>query len=264
MALAPEIIESYAQLDLRPGATTLDQARQAYHRLAKALHPDLHPGALGVMMAKVNRAYKKVLEHLAQEEQRRAAGPDWRRFDLEDFIGGDILRQRAAQRQADARPTPDQSRPQPPRSPQAPPTSAPTPFITFGPNRAASPARVAGPARAAQAAGRPADCCRLQSAHQQGDETVYRLLTQGDPAGVELPLRMTLTCPVCLGGGLRHGDGAGQVCPACGGRGRITRSDMVWIDLPARLTHGQRLPVDLAGGRRIWLEILRASRGGEA
>lgn len=261
MALAPEIIESYAQLDLRPGATTLDQARQAYHRLAKALHPDLHPGALGVMMAKVNRAYKKVLEHLAQEEQRRAAGPDWRRFDLEDFIGGDILRQRAAQRQADAQPASNQSRPPRPSPPQAPPASAPTPFITFGPNRAASPARSASPA---SAAGRPAAFCRLQSAHQQGDETVYRLLTQGDPAGVELPLRMTLTCPVCQGGGLRPGEGVSQVCPACGGRGRITRSDMVWIDLPARLTHGQRLPVDLAGGRRIWLEILRASRGGEA
>jgi DnaJ-class molecular chaperone len=73
MDLAIDIQKAYQDLDLTPGAS-LDEVKQAYRRLARALHPDLNPGALGALMGRVNQAYEKLLRHLDGQRPHQA-GP---------------------------------------------------------------------------------------------------------------------------------------------------------------------------------------------
>lgn len=65
-----ELISAHAELELRPGAT-LNQIKESYRRLARALHPDLNPGLLGCTMARVNKAYQTLLDHLSQSDPSR-------------------------------------------------------------------------------------------------------------------------------------------------------------------------------------------------
>jgi DnaJ-class molecular chaperone len=73
MNLARDINKAYQELDLIPGAS-LDEVKEAYRRLARALHPDLHPGALGSLMSRVNQAYDKLVRHLEGQHPHQA-GP---------------------------------------------------------------------------------------------------------------------------------------------------------------------------------------------
>lgn len=73
MDLARDINKAYQELDLTPGAS-LDEVKDAYRRLARALHPDLNPGAMGALMSRVNQAYEKLLRHL-EGQQPHQAGP---------------------------------------------------------------------------------------------------------------------------------------------------------------------------------------------
>ena len=70
---AEELKEAYAELDLQPGAG-LSEVKAAYRRLARALHPDRHPGALGVLMTRVNRAYHLILDHLQAQAPQAGTG----------------------------------------------------------------------------------------------------------------------------------------------------------------------------------------------
>lgn len=73
MDLARDINKAYQELDLTPGAS-LDEVKEAYRRLARALHPDLHPGAMGALMSRVNQAYEKLVRHL-EGQYAHQAGP---------------------------------------------------------------------------------------------------------------------------------------------------------------------------------------------
>lgn len=73
MDLAKDIHKAYQELDLTPGAS-LDEVKDAYRRLARALHPDLHPGAMGALMSRVNQAYERLVRHLESQHPHQA-GP---------------------------------------------------------------------------------------------------------------------------------------------------------------------------------------------
>ncbi len=73
MDLARDIHKAYQELDLTPGAS-LDEVKNAYRRLARALHPDLHPDAMGALMSRVNQAYDKLVRHLEGQHPHQA-GP---------------------------------------------------------------------------------------------------------------------------------------------------------------------------------------------
>ena len=252
MALAQEIIDSYSELDLRPGATEA-QARQAYHRLAKALHPDLHPGSLGVMMGRVNRAYKKVMEHLAS--QQRAADLNYRPFDLEEFIGADFINRKGPAETKQPAHEPDHETCSEAKA--QPQTSPVKPFITL---RRSTPPQ----ARPTQEVPRPKDQWRLMELGKDENGLVYRVLVQGRPRSMDLPVRRSRLCPLCSGTGRYVGGGNATRCPSCGGRGSFTSSSMVHVDLPHHWVPGERLSVSLAGGQRAIVELMAISPGGEA
>jgi curved DNA-binding protein CbpA len=67
---AKQLKEAYEELDLQPGAG-LAEVKEAYRRLARALHPDRHPGTLGVLMRRVNQAYRLLTEHLESQQRAR-------------------------------------------------------------------------------------------------------------------------------------------------------------------------------------------------
>lgn len=253
MALAQEIIDSYSELDLRPGATEA-QAKAAYHRLAKALHPDLHPGSLGVMMGRVNKAYQRVMKHLASQHQ--ASALNYRHFDLEEFIGSDFINRK---HHVDDSPSPAQE------SDYETCSEAETqfkhtlarPFITL--RRSTSPQ-----ARPTEEVPRPMDQWRLMELGKDENGLVYRVLVQGRPRSMDLPVRNHRRCSLCSGTGRYSGGGQATRCPSCGGRGSITSSSTVHVNLPPQWGHGERIPLNLAGGRRAVVELITISPGGEA
>ena len=77
MPSAQEIQDAYAELDLKPGAS-LEEVKASYHRLARALHPDLHPGTLGCLMTRVNQAYRVLLLHFAAQISQPKPAPAYR------------------------------------------------------------------------------------------------------------------------------------------------------------------------------------------
>ncbi len=79
----------YAELDLKPGAG-LPEVKSAYRRLAKALHPDRNPESSGSLMARVNRAYRRLLAALTGgQEKADQKADDW---ELEGiYISGPAL-----------------------------------------------------------------------------------------------------------------------------------------------------------------------------
>lgn len=256
MALAQDIIDSYSELDLRPGATEA-QAKAAYYRLAKALHPDLHPGALGVMMGRVNKAYKKVMEHLAS--QQKAADIHYRHFDLEEFIGTDFInRKRPADKRKPAQePESDTCSGANAQSETHPVPNNPRQFITL--RRSSQPNT-----RPVNAVPKPKAQWRLMELAKDENGLVYRVLVQGRPRSMDLPVRHSRRCPLCSGTGRYTGDGQTTRCPSCGGRGAITSASTMHVELPPHWGHGERLPVNLASGDRATVELMTVSPGGEA
>ncbi len=231
--LAQDIREAYQDLDLVPGAS-LDEVREAYRRLARAYHPDLHPGTLGVMMQRVNRAYRTLAGYLKSLEAARGSNRGARPFSYPDFSaaarrqrGGGAAGAGFADFERGAR------------------RAAGSPQAGTGQGRAPEgrQARAAAPAgrRSASPAQRPPDRWRITGVDASGQALVYTVEVSGSPAKLVLPLRRVRPCPACGGEGLRAG-GAAR-CPVCGGRGRVTRSDRVEVELPEGWRPGMSLAV---------------------
>ena len=76
-------MDAHETLGVSPDATS-EEVTQAYRRLARSLHPDVHPGSTpeereryGVLMARVNHAYRSIS---SEREARRSGG--WKPRDL--------------------------------------------------------------------------------------------------------------------------------------------------------------------------------------
>lgn len=207
--------QAYADLDLVPGAG-LKEVREAYRRLARALHPDLNPGTTGSLMSRVNSAYNLLHRHLTQKARTRPpepveSGP--RAYSFEEF-----RRPRVAEppQQPSGRPaSPGRGRPEPSAAPELP-----TPGFSDW---------------------------RLDSLVAEGERLVYRVSISGDPEAIILPVRSHRPCRQCRGSGRAvDRDGWHCDCPACAGRGRMVRADMLSLTLPSDWFPGQRLTA--AGG----------------
>ncbi|MCB2186660.1 MAG: DnaJ domain-containing protein [Deltaproteobacteria bacterium] len=224
MDLAPEIRDSYRDLDLEPGAG-LDEVRLSYRRLAKALHPDRHPGSVGSLMARINRAYERLLAFWeGHPGARRSAAPERRQAQEQDRepaapAGG------LASRQGDPAGTP-----------------APSPGVR-------------GLAQLAVLGG------RLMGITPQAGGLLYRVLVNPGARRLSLPVKEGRPCPRCGGSGHlgRH------TCPACAGRGRILAARQVELPLPAAWRPGQvEALAGRPGGVPVWVELWPLTQGGEA
>jgi DnaJ-class molecular chaperone len=287
MNLARDIQNAYQELDLTPGAS-LDEVKLAYRRLARALHPDLNPGAMGSLMKRVNHAYDKLLRHLdgqqlhqagparadrenqAKARPKQARSHGFQEYQYEEFKAergahGEHVRRdmawqnlkrkfyeqarKAAQAAEKAKETQAKSEPQPT---SAAPQNAPNTRFTTDEAQVVSPSdpRTAR-AKAAQeepAAGpvglswRATQGWRLLGLEKHDKVLLYKVEVSGRPGSIDLPVRCCRPCAKCQGAG-RFSDASGRQhrCPACGGRGRITRADRVEVELPRNWEPGQRI-----------------------
>jgi DnaJ-class molecular chaperone len=251
MSLAPEIEQAYRDLDLEPGAD-LNQVKQAYHRLAKAFHPDLHPGTQGLLMQRINRAYQTLASHLRAQEPVNG-------YVFQEFQDGAPRRgartfssffHRAARSAGRAADTPESQAQGPLAGPDGAEGQRPQPqdSPSLGP---LSPD--------------PDPSWRLLGIVNENGTLVYRTEVRGRPSVLTLPLRRQRPCRQCKGTGLyitrrgRH-----RHCPACGGRGRLTYSDQVTVNLPQDWTPGQVIEAPAAEGGEIIRIQLMAAPGKEA
>ncbi len=234
--------EAYAALDLRPGAD-LAQVKAAYRRLARALHPDLNPHSSGALMAQANQAYRSLLAHLAGQETPRS--PLFQPYVYEEFTAQPVAGQ------------PGGGQTRPAASSQA---QSPLGGFSYVPpqERAWAGPDLAAPSGAPSA---PGPSWRLTGLETLGLGLLYHVELCGRPASLELPVRRQQTCPACLGRGRLESARGGGPCPDCGGKGHITRSQMVRVDLPDGWSDGQRLSVPVRGQEsNIHLELRRAPR----
>lgn len=291
MNLARDIQKAYQELDLTPGAS-LDEVKLAYRRLARALHPDLNPGAMGALMGRVNQAYEKLLRHLEGQHPHQA-GParaanktqdktspkqtrqdgfssyQYEEFQAERSARGEHVRRnmawqnlkrrfyeqakqaaqaaqknKAAQAQAKspAPPASSSDRPAPqvrPVADEAQVLSPSDPRVASAPTKGEEP--VAGPVGLSW---RATESWRLLGLDKEDGVLLYRVELTGRPNSISLPVRCCGACKQCEGTG-RYSDASGRLhrCPACGGRGRITRADRVKVELPQDWHPGQRIEV---------------------
>jgi curved DNA-binding protein CbpA len=265
-----EISQAYQELDLAPGASWAE-VKAAYRRLARALHPDLNPGAAGGLMARVNRAYRILEAHLAARPASDAGpergsarrGRDWRPYRYEEFSAGReahgeharrhaawARRREAFYRQAQAAAeSAVHAAAQAAAAPRDDRAASPAPARQSRP-----PARPAGRERTAAGGPAPEGAGRLVGLSRAAEGRVYQVEISGRPRELTLPVRCCRACPACGGGGLEP-DGRRR-CPSCGGRGSIVKADRTTVALPAAWSPGQRLPVPGAGGEAIWVELM--------
>jgi len=298
MDLAINIQKAYQELDLSPGASLAD-VKLAYRRLARALHPDLNPGAIGALMGRVNQAYEKLVRHLegqhphqagpartAQSAQpksptqnhSRARHGDFSSYQYEEFDAKrgahgeharrkaawqDLKRrfyeqaQKAAQAAARAAEKNSAARSEA-KSPQVSASSFTPPadqkhcmadevqvLSPSDPRVAPYSVQAEEPAAGPVGLDRQAPHgWRLLGLDKQEGVLLYRVELTGRPGAINLPVRCCRTCSQCQGAG-RYCDAAGRLhrCPACGGRGRITRADRVRVELPGNWRPGQCISV---------------------
>ena len=249
MPLAPEILKSYAELDLRPGAP-LEEVRLAYRRLAKALHPDLNPHAVGALMVRVNQAYKILLDHLADQEPPAPPPPPKKTAPASragNAPGG------AAGKARPTGPQPydfQEFRDEEEGEEYWTGSGAPPRNTAFH----ATPA-----ARAAARQERPSGG-RLIGLERQGGLLVYLVEITGQPRSMILPVRCRRLCRRCEGNGWLRGPGQSQRCPDCFGRGSLTISDKVELVIPPGWRPGQRLEVRACQGEERIVAELQAPK----
>lgn len=259
MNLAADIRAAYHTLDLMPGATWED-VRRAYRRLARALHPDLNPGRSGEDMARVNRAYQRLSEFLASQPQPPAAD-GYRSYDFPSWMPRQGQRPYAYQ---PFKAQPPQPAPAQAARPAAP-ASQPSPFVS--PVRRPAPAP--GPAPMAPltpvAAPRPSavrpprESWQLVGLRRDGRDLVYQVRVSGHPLSLLLPVRNRRACPHCGGSG-HQPDGQGR-CATCAGRGYLTSSQLVPVELPRNWQPGQLLRLSGQGqDGDILVELLPIGR----
>jgi hypothetical protein len=264
MNLAQDIREAYHALDLMPGASWAE-VKAAYRRLARALHPDLNPGRQGSDMAQVNRAYQRLNDFLAQAAQGDQAADGYRAYQFESWAPRQGQRPYQyesfrSQRPHSARPAAQPSQPAPSAARPASttrtafyPTPYPTPLAPVTPLAAARP----------QAPAQPPDAWRLRGLRREGQALVYQVEISGHPGQLQLPVRARRECAACSGSGRRQGQRTQGLCPVCAGRGHLTSSRMLPVDLPTRWIPGQLLSLPSQEGQEnILVELL--SMGGRA
>jgi molecular chaperone DnaJ len=220
MASDHDLSKCYKELGLSPGSS-LAQVKFAYHRLAKELHPDLHPGALGVMMSRVNKAYRILKAHLEKKEAYQA-------YVFQSFAGP------AAESGLENRPQ------------NTGPLAKGSEFESknhLGPlaegETAGEEALSPGPLASLKKESNK-NSWRLVGLSLKNGALLYRIEVTGKPGRLCLPVRKTRACSICRGRGLQ-GDEQNELCLHCGGRGRITCSETISVTLPEKWRSGQTI-----------------------
>ena len=106
---------------------------------------------------------------------------------------------------------------------------------------------------------------RLLGVKRRACGLVYRVEISGRPRTISLPLRKDAACGHCGGKGERMILGGRVLCPACRGKGMITKSVRVELDMPPAWSHGSRFPCAELDheGEKAWLELWQpADEGG--
>jgi curved DNA-binding protein len=199
----------YAILGVKKDASA-EEIKQAYRRLAKLHHPDLHPesgkSAAAEKFKEINEAYE-VLSHPEKKSKYDQIGPGWNE--------------------------PREHGP----SPRRPARAAESPFSGFsdffenlyggtgGPDESEGPSRPRG--------GQDVEAelpLSLEDAVRGGEK--------------KFTLNVPALCPSCGGAG-RKGRG---FCPACGGVGEVTRPKTITARLPQAVANGTKLRLRGQGG----------------
>ena len=274
MASPQEIKDAYAELDLTPGAS-LEEVKASYHRLARALHPDLHPGTLGCLMSRVNQAYRLLVAHLASTEARSQGERAYQFQDFGSRTAGqarpsgqrrswrDIFRSAARAAGAGFRARP--AGPSAFSQDQAPAASGPLGGGQLPASAGAGFLGSAGSALGPLAGPPPWEAAgsgwRLVGLEHQRGELVYQVEVSGRPKVLVLPVRATRACRQCGGmGHLALADRQG-LCPSCGGRGRIIQAGRVEVPVPSSWRPGQKLTVPAGHPQHVISVILNPPQG---
>ena len=198
------ILDAYHTLGLRPGQDAA-QVKQAYHTLARALHPDRNPDAQ-LLMARINQAYNTLNNHFKAQPQKSDNSWLMPLTRLRNGIGTQIsswlgAEKKIAKEQSTIIELPEALPEQP-------------------------------------------DNWVLLGISQDGPKLVYKVEVSGNPKALALPLRRRRPCAVCQGSGNIWQQGQSTICSNCGGRGYITKPASLNVVIPEKWHNGQRLPVE--------------------
>lgn len=242
MASDHDLNKCYKELGLSPGSS-LAQVKFAYHRLAKEFHPDLNPGTLGVMMSRVNKAYRILKAYLEKKE-------NYQTYIFQSFA--DSTNDSGVRSRKTA---------------GGPLASSPEfgPEFHLGPlagGQAADDNSLnPGPLAALKGEANNSSW-RLVGLSLKNGALLYRIEVNGTPGKLSLPVRKTRPCTSCRGRGL-NGENQNELCLHCGGRGRITCSETISVTLPEKWRSGQTIRTSVRHqGMPIEVKLVTPSKRG--